>query len=78
MVEHSLGKGEVGSSILLNGSIDWFNWLVNARLAANRTGLTNLNIPISEFSAILIGPMGQEVERKWQETVKVFTMRVMI
>jgi hypothetical protein len=28
-----------------------------------RIGFTNLNTPISEFSAILIGPMGQKVER---------------
>jgi len=30
----------------------------------DRTGLTNLNTPISGISAMLIGPMGQKVESK--------------
>ena len=39
-----------------------------------RTGLTNLNTPISEFSAILIGPMGQKVESKHGKTTKTYPL----
>ena len=41
---------------------------------ANRTSLTNLNTPISEFSAILIGPIGQKVERVNGKTTKTYPL----
>ena len=39
-----------------------------------RTGPANLNTPISEFSAILIGPMGQKVERVNGRTTKTYPL----
>jgi hypothetical protein len=42
--------------------------------AVYRTGLTNLNTPISAFSAILIGLIGQRVERKNGKTTKAYQL----